>query len=59
MSHGDDWKVGIQSKVREQVIETLKLWGGELIEVPYTIGISSTQINENLKQIGTSAVIKA
>lgn len=52
--HGDDWKVGIQSKVREQVIETLKLWGGELIEVPYTIGISSTQINENLKQIGTT-----
>lgn len=52
--HGDDWKVGVQSKVREKVIKTLKSWGGELIEVPYTSGISSTQINESLKQIGTT-----
>jgi phosphoenolpyruvate phosphomutase len=50
--HGDDWKEGIQKKTREQVIETLKEWGGELIEVPYTKGISSTLLNQALKEIG-------
>jgi len=34
--HGDDWKTGVQKKIREGVIETLKEWGGELIEFPYT-----------------------
>ena len=42
--HGDDWKKGVQSKIRLQVIETLSIWGGELIEVPYTPGISSTKL---------------
>lgn len=50
--HGDDWKEGIQKKTREQVIEALTEWGGELIEVPYTMGISSTQLNEAFKEIG-------
>ena len=34
--HGDDWKTGIQSTVRNKVIETIKEWGGELIEPSYT-----------------------
>ena len=34
--HGDDWKEGVQQETRSKVIETLKEWGGELIEVPYT-----------------------
>ena len=42
--HGDDWKEGVQSLIREKVIETLKEWDGELIEVPYTKGISSAEI---------------
>src|SRR5699024_2501443 len=42
--HGDDWKEGVQALVREKVIETLKAWGGELIEIPYTKGISSTDL---------------
>lgn len=42
--HGDDWQKGIQSEVRKQVIETLKSWGGSLVEVPYTQRISSTKI---------------
>ena len=50
--HGDDWKEGIQKKTRQQVIDTLKGWGGELIEVPYTKGISSSQLNQALKEIG-------
>ena len=42
--HGDDWKQGVQTLIREKVIEVLKEWGGELIEVPYTKGISSTDL---------------
>ena len=45
--HGDNWKDGAQSAVRENVIEVLKEWGGELIEVPYTY-------NENVKAIDAS-----
>ncbi len=56
--HGDDWKDGIQSKTREQVIQTLKQWGGELIEPSYTKGISSTQLNNSLKEIGTTPDIR-
>ncbi len=52
--HGDDWKEGIQKFTRQQVIETLKEWGGELIEIKYTQGISSTQLNEVIKDIGTT-----
>ncbi|MCL2047502.1 MAG: phosphoenolpyruvate mutase [Defluviitaleaceae bacterium] len=40
--HGDDWRTGIQQKVRARVIEVLAEWGGELIEVPYTSGTLSS-----------------
>jgi phosphoenolpyruvate phosphomutase len=52
--HGDDWREGVQRNVRQSVIDTLAEWGGELIEVPYTEGISSTQLNKALKEIGTT-----
>lgn len=52
--HGDDWRTGVQRTTRQRVIETLAQWGGELVEIPYTNGISSTQINTVLKQIGTT-----
>ena len=38
--HGDDWKEGEQSKYRQEVIELLSEWGGELIEVKYSYDIS-------------------
>ena len=57
--HGDDWKSGVQSKVREKVINALKDWGGTLIEVPYTgEGISSTNLNQALKAVGTTPDIR-
>ena len=56
--HGDDWKEGIQQSTRSQVIDTLKAWGGELVEVPYTQGISSTQLNELIKEVGTTPSIR-
>jgi len=56
--HGDDWRTGVQKSVRERIIAVLKEWGGELVEVPYTQGISSTQLNKALKEIGTTPDIR-
>ncbi len=52
--HGDDWKEGPQKQTRDRVIETLAEWGGQLVEVPYTEGISSTAINKYMNEIGTT-----
>ncbi len=52
--HGDDWRTGVQHEIRDRVIRTLKEWGGRLIEPQYTQGISSTQLNSSLKEIGTT-----
>lgn len=52
--HGDDWKEGVQRKTRTKVIQTIEQWGGKLIDVPYTKGISSTKLNQNLAQLGTT-----
>lgn len=56
--HGDDWREGVQRRVRQSVIDTLAEWGGELVEVGYTEGISSTQLNKALKEIGTTPDIR-
>jgi phosphoenolpyruvate phosphomutase len=50
--HGDDWQTGIQRLTRQKVIELLKEWNGELIEVNYTNGISSTAIQKAIKEVG-------
>ena len=56
--HGDDWRDGVQKKIRQLVIDTLAEWGGELIEVPYTKNISSTQLSNALKEVGTTPSIR-
>jgi phosphoenolpyruvate phosphomutase / 2-hydroxyethylphosphonate cytidylyltransferase len=52
--HGDDWKTGVQRATRQRVIDTLKEWGGELIEPEYTPGISSSQMNRMIKEVGVT-----
>jgi phosphoenolpyruvate phosphomutase / 2-hydroxyethylphosphonate cytidylyltransferase len=52
--HGDDWKEGVQKKIRLAVIETLKSWNGELIEPKYTKGISSTDLITAIKSKGVT-----
>jgi phosphoenolpyruvate phosphomutase len=52
--HGDDWKEGVQRVTRRRVIETLADWGGQLVEIPYTEGISSSRIHAALKEVGTT-----
>jgi len=56
--HGDDWRTGVQKEVRERVISALSGWGGKLVEIGYTQGISSTQLHKTLHDIGTTPEIR-
>lgn len=56
--HGDDWNIGLGVKIRESVLDTLKKWGGELVEVPYTPGLSSSYITDSVRQRGITTEIR-
>ena len=47
-------KLVSKKKIRLQVINTLKSWGGKLVEPKYTKNISSTLIKKNILKVGTS-----
>lgn len=57
--HGDDWKTGIQAQTRQRIVEVMATWGGKVIDIPYTQGISSTRLNQILKEIGTTPEIRS
>ena len=52
--HGNDWNNGPQSNIRLRVIEVLKEWGGQLIELEYTQGVSISKLDQAIKEIGTT-----
>lgn len=56
--HGDDWKTNYLSKIRDEVFEVMKEWGGTVIEIPYTRGINSASLADNAKSIGTTPDIR-
>jgi hypothetical protein len=41
----------VSKKTRAKVISALKIWEGKLVEIPYTKGISSTQLQSAIKEI--------
>lgn len=54
--HGDDWKSGKQYKYRQEVIDLLSEWGGELIEVEYSSDISDKNLKNQLMKLGVTTV---
>ena len=48
MIHGKDWREGPLADVRKKAIETMKEWGGQVIEPDYTQGVSSSMLKEKL-----------
>src|SRR3989344_997401 len=58
--HGDDWKTGVQKGTRERVIQVLKEWGGQLVEIPHkaVYQTSSTQLHSALREIGITPEIR-
>jgi len=53
--HGTDWKTGVQKHVREKVIETLKEWGGNLVEPECTKDASLTRLSNQSCSMGTTS----
>ena len=47
--HGDDWVNNELSFIREEVIDILSKYGGELVEFPYTYNNTLTHLNHKLK----------
>ena len=56
--HGDDWREGPQKHTRQRVIEALAKWDGQLVEVPYTLGISSSQIRATIQEVGMTPELR-
>ncbi|MGB4335476.1 MAG: phosphoenolpyruvate mutase, partial [Chromatiaceae bacterium] len=56
--HGDDWQKGPESGLREDVFKAMEELGGMVIEIPYTKGINSSALADNLKSIGTTPEIR-
>ena len=48
--HGDNWKEGPESAIREHVLELLAQYGGELIDVPYTYNETVKKIDLQLRE---------
>ncbi len=56
--HGDDWKTGHMSEIRRKVLKIMKSYGGKLIEIPYTKGISSSALINHLNEISVTPDIR-
>ncbi len=57
--HGDDWKTGFLSETRQRVIDVLQEWDGQLIEPPYTPGISSTNLRKALNTANKAPEVRS
>ncbi|MBS0151725.1 MAG: phosphoenolpyruvate mutase [Nitrospira sp.] len=58
MVHGDDWLDGPLAPYRARAIEALQIYGGSLIEIPYTPGVSSHALAAQMRSQGTTADIR-
>lgn len=58
MIHGDDWLNGPLAPYRELALKALAEYGGKLIEIPYTRGITSSGMIENMLSVGTTPEIR-
>lgn len=48
--HGDDWKEGFQKSIREEVINELGKYGGELVEYPYAQNEEYNLLEKNARE---------
>ena len=50
MVHGTDWREGPLAGVRQKAIDILSEWGGEIVEPEYTQGVSSSMIQQKIRE---------
>ncbi len=48
--HGDNWRNGPERAIRQNVVDNLEKYGGELIEVAYTYNENVKKIDDNIKE---------
>ncbi|MAG47670.1 phosphoenolpyruvate mutase [archaeon] len=58
MVHGTDWRTGIQKGKRDDIVEAMKEWGGKLIEPEYTRDVSTTDLIQNMMEMGTTPELR-
>lgn len=56
--HGDDWKEGADKKIRMEVFEVMNELGGKVVEIPYTHGINSSKLAEDIEGFGTTPEVR-
>ena len=52
--HGDDWLQGPDKYIRDEVFKVMAKLGGEVIEIPYTKGISASGLKEEIDSLGVT-----
>jgi phosphoenolpyruvate phosphomutase len=52
--HGDDWLQGPDKYIRDEVFKTMEKIGGEVVEIPYTKGISASALKEEIDSLGVT-----
>ena len=52
--HGDDWLQGPDKYIRDEVFKAMEKLGGEVIEIPYTKGISASGLKEEIDSLGVT-----
>jgi phosphoenolpyruvate phosphomutase len=52
--HGDDWLEGPDKYIRDEVFKVMEGLGSKVIEIPYTKGITSSGLAEELESLGTT-----
>lgn len=51
MVHGKDWREGPLQVVRQKAIDTMKEWGGQVLEPDYTQGVSSSSLKQKMQSV--------
>lgn len=52
--HGDDWQYGPDKFIRDEVYKVMEKIGGEVIEIPFTKGISDSSLKDEIKSMGVT-----
>lgn len=52
--HGDDWKEGPAKYLRDEVYKVMESLGGQVIEIPYTKGISASGLKQTIDSLGVT-----
>lgn len=48
--HGDNWKTGPMSVIRQNLVNLLAEYGGKLTEIPYTINAAVQKVDRQMKE---------